>query len=249
MLNSLCEQLPKDSILMFHSSLKSLGVPVDMDCFISDLINAAGKHSTLVMPTFNFNFDKDKVFNPDTTPSHNGVITECFRKYIGVKRTLNPMQSLAIYGEKQKKYLASPSETTFGKNSIFEYMYEDDAYIVLIGVDYNKVTFYHYLEEKYNVPYRFWKTFSGEVQNKGESIEINYQMFVRELEYMPNINHYGLLLEERGLVNKFSFHQSIIRIFKMRDMYDLLKEDLINNPYCMVNTNKDLWEIKTKNEN
>lgn len=246
-MDNFLNQLPKDKVLMFHSSIKSIGINLNINEFISDIIKNSGSSSTIVMPTFNFDFAKTHLFDIDNTPSHNGILTEYFRSYTGVKRILNPMQPVAIYGKNQDKYLNSKCETTFGKDSVFDMMYNDDAYIVLIGVDYNKISFYHYLEEKFNVPYRFWKTFSGEIINQKERTQIDYKMFARKLEYMPNINHYGLLLEELGLVNKFFFHKSIVRIFKFNDLYNLLEKEILRDPFSLVNTCRDTWEIKTTN--
>ncbi len=239
--------------LMVHSSVKAFGEKIDIESFILALIDSLGSDGTLIMPTFSFNFKESKIFDPQNTPAETGLIPETFRKMeingSKVERDLNPMQSIAAFGKRSKEYTASKCSTSFGPESAFDQFYERDGHILLAGVDYNKTTFYHYPEEKYKVPYRFWKTFPGSIKTTDQLKEVQYQFFARDLDYMPNINHYGLLMEERGLVKKFLVKNAIFRLFKAKDLYQILKREITRDPYSLVNTDRDLWEIKTTSEN
>ena len=54
----------------------------------------------LIMPTGNFGFDEDGnlPFDPQTTPSGEGALSELFRKSSGVVRSLHPAGSLTAWG-------------------------------------------------------------------------------------------------------------------------------------------------------
>ena len=62
---------------------------------------------------------------------------------------------------------------------------------------------------------------------------------------MPNINHYGLLMEELGLVNKAIIGSSIVRVFKVRDLYNLLNEEVLRDPYSIVCTSRETFKVQT----
>ena len=250
-------EMPQSCDLMIHSSIKSIGLKLDIEEFIWQLINSIGglNVSTVLMPTFTFLFTETKYYNPDTSPSEAGLLTEAFRlmDFQGRKaiRTLNPMQSVAVVGKNDTMYtsISSKCSTTFGDSSIFDLMLKQDAYCVLIGVDYDKCTFYHYLEEKFQVPFRFWKAFDGVIELNGKREKVNFKNFIRYLQYETNINHYGLLLEERGLVKKINIGNAISRLFKVKDLYDLLSQEVQRDPFCLTNTQESFWQIKTTLDN
>src|ERR671936_790799 len=67
--------------LLVHSSYKSFG-PVDggPQTVIHALEAALGPWGTLIMPTFNFDFNKGAPWDVRTTPSKMGILTELVRQ-------------------------------------------------------------------------------------------------------------------------------------------------------------------------
>ena len=71
--------------VMVHSTLSSIG-PVDggPETICKALMRAVGKSGTVMMPSFNFfnvnkyNPDKNKVYDPASTPTSNGAIPKLF---------------------------------------------------------------------------------------------------------------------------------------------------------------------------
>lgn len=245
--------LPQSADLMVHSSLKSLGIRIDAEELLHEIMRMMGgiSESTLLIPTFTFNYTKTGCFNVRTSLSESGQLSEIFRHVYfensKPERTINPMQSVCVIGKNKKKYILGDNacQTSFGSGSIYDQLLKNDAYCMLLGVDFNKCTFYHFLEEKFLVPYRFWKEFKGCLEKDGKKEPIVFRYFARDLEYENNINHYGLLLEERGLVHKFNLFNSVVRIFKYRHLYDLLAEEIQRDPWCLTNTIEKVWQINT----
>ena len=244
MFEPLKDIIPPNSDVFVHSSMRSFGQSIHAETLIQKLSESVGKRGNILMPTFSFSFKETKLFDVENTPSKTGILPEVFRKKLPSIRSLNPMQSVSVLGPHAKSYTQMDCPTTFGENSLFDKFFKNDGMILLLGVDYNKVTFYHYLEEKYKVPYRYWKTFSGAVIGYDrKTVKTDYRMFVRKPEYLPNINHYGLLMEELGLVKKAVIGNCIIRLFKAKDLYDLLLKDLNVNKFCLVHTDRDIFKI------
>ncbi|WP_347246334.1 AAC(3) family N-acetyltransferase, partial [Thermogutta sp.] len=82
--------------VVVHSSLSSFGkVQGGAETVVEALLEVLGPEGTLAVPTFNFEPD---VFDPDSTPSVVGQITEAVRKLPGAIRSKHPTHSVAAIG-------------------------------------------------------------------------------------------------------------------------------------------------------
>lgn len=157
--------------LIVHSSLKSIGWVVGGARTVVDaLLAVLGPSGTLVMPAQSGeNSDPahwcappvpsdwwpairehTPPFDPiRTPPSHMGAIVECFRHYPGVLRSNHPLDSFIACGPLAEAILAEqPLESGLGQQSPNQKLYDFDAWILLIGVDYDRCTAMHLAEFK-----------------------------------------------------------------------------------------------------
>jgi len=118
---------------------------------------------TIVMPSFNFSIFKKKpiVLDLKNTPSEMGVITEEFRKQTGVKRTTNLFHPLCHKGKLSEMIDKCDMVDTWGNESPYALMERENFKVVLLGTDFYCCPFFHYAEQKNNVPYREPVTYSG----------------------------------------------------------------------------------------
>ncbi len=94
-----------DAVLL-HSGMAAFegfdGAVGEIIVAFQDTVGAGG---VLMMPTFSMSGSaleyarSGKVFNPRTTPSQSGLITEVFRRSPGVVRSLHPTHSVAVWGK------------------------------------------------------------------------------------------------------------------------------------------------------
>ncbi len=146
-----------DSVL-FHSSLKCFGeVDGGADTVIDAFLDAVGVNGTVIVPTLSMkNFsDAYKTWYPDK-PSDAGLITEVFRLRKEAKRSDQQTHSVAAIGKKAAFYTETHGksgkrygiygDTPFSKDSPWQKMFEDDVKVVLVGVDFDKLTFRHLFE-------------------------------------------------------------------------------------------------------
>jgi aminoglycoside 3-N-acetyltransferase len=144
-------------LLMVHSSLRGLGfIEGGPDTVIDALLEAIGPGGTLVMPTFTIiNTMKetlesaDFVFDPDSSPSTVGRITETFRRRQGVHRSEHPTHSVAAFGPLARTLTETHLEggTNFGPGSPFAKLLDYDGKIMGLGINFGPVTFYHVYED------------------------------------------------------------------------------------------------------
>lgn len=98
--------LKEGDIILVHSSFKSFGgVEGGSQTVINAFLYILGSEGTLIMPTFTFKFCEEYnetgegYFDVDNTPSEMDILTEIVRKMPRAKRSVNPINSVAVYGK------------------------------------------------------------------------------------------------------------------------------------------------------
>lgn len=239
-------------LLLVHNSLFNFGVP--SDCKISELPsimfnelqNVIGVEGTIAVPTFNFDFCKGLPFNKEDTPSKNmGVFSEFVRSHPQAKRSKHPMQSIAVIGEKTDFIIENDTESSFSPDGPFDRLKSLNAKILLLGADFNSVSMIHWVEEKYEVPYRYWKTFEGTYIDKNISSEKSYKMYVRSMETNPLLKLYSI---ERELIRKNKLLETQVgsgstKVFAINDFISIAEDFITRNPYYFVSNHPNFEKL------
>lgn len=133
-----------------------------LDMLIDAIEAATGVDGTLVIPTFSYSFTKGESFDVASTPSAVGMVSERFRVRPGVRRTSDPIFSVACSGPRAEELCAIPVKECFGSESVFAALHRMNACIVDLGCSLSRGgTFVHYVETMHGVDYRYKKEFSG----------------------------------------------------------------------------------------
>ena len=150
------------SVLLVHSSLKSLGRPgVTPQDVIDGLRLALGDHGTLVFPTLSYMHcgpTRSRTFDVKGTPSNVGAIPEYFRTSVeGVRRSHCPTHSCTAIGELRDAIVGGHhlDNTPCGANSPFHRVMELDGSILFLGCGTNCNTSMHAIEELSRPDYLF----------------------------------------------------------------------------------------------
>ncbi len=193
---------------------------------IDALIESVGVDGTVVMPTFNWNYCKGEVFDPETSPSQVGVLTEIFRKRTGVLRSITPPWCTFATVGKLAEYIVSIKGTSsFGSDSILEYLYEMNAKYVFLGCAFSEGAVHiHWLEERFEVPYRYWKQFKGQVRIRGELVKNVSYMYARRVDTDATINsnHLTTAFEKTGKVKVEKLGLGELKSFKTKDYVEFM---------------------------
>lgn len=200
----------------------------------------------MAVPTFNFDFCKGLPFNNQGTPSKNmGVFSEYVRKCPQSKRSKHPMQSIAAVGYKTDFIIENDTKSSFSPNGPFDRLKALNGKILLLGADFNSVSMIHWVEEKYEVPYRYWKTFEGTYIDNNTPSEKKYKMYVRSMETNPLLKLYGI---EKELIrtNKLLETQigsSSIKVFAISDFISIAEDFIARNPYYFVSNHPNFEKL------
>lgn len=237
--------------LLIHNSLLKFGIPKEValsrfpEIVYNYIQSSIGSSGTIIVPTFNFDFCKGIPFNRQETPSKGmGVFSEYVRSLPQSKRSFHPMQSVAVIGDKQEYIIEGDTTSSFSPGGPFDRLRKLNTKIVLLGADINAISVIHWVEEKYNVPYRYWKTFSGSYIDDGVTTERNYEMYVRSLDTNPalKLNSIETQLRERGLINEYKIGGGMVQVLGLNDFLSTAENLIKLNPYFFV-SNHPMFEL------
>lgn len=99
---------------------------------------------------------RQPVYDVLESPVCVGILPELFRKRPGVHRSWHPTHSVAAYGADAEAFVRGDENcrTPCARGSAWGRLYDRDAYALLVGVELNRMTFFHGVEEWANMPER-----------------------------------------------------------------------------------------------
>lgn len=116
---------------------------------------------TLALPAFSYCYPgvdgEAPIFDPNTTPSVVGSISDLFWREAGVIRSLHPTHSIAAKGP-ESKWLCSGHQlcdTPCGRGTPFERMATGECSVLMFGARMHTYTLYHTAEDAANLPFLY----------------------------------------------------------------------------------------------
>lgn len=228
----------KGDTLLVHSSYKSFGeVDGGPQTVIRALEAALGPDGTLIMPTFNFDFNKGQPWDVRSTPSKMGVLTELVRQDPRAKRVFHPFYSFAILGKHAETLGSLRYKSSYERNSVFGKLRDLDGKIMVIGLSYNNsMTFFHHIEQMEGVDYRFLKQFTGEVTDEnGNTYTDTFEMLVRDIDkgVMTMVDPMGELMEKVGVIKSAKIGEADVKLMKANEVYEFTAREMKRDPHLL----------------
>lgn len=230
--------------LLVHSALQYLGRPTGgVGMYYNALVSVLEGQktrlalATIAVPAFNFAFARGEPYDPQVTSSVGmGAFSEYIRRLAGARRTLHPMQSLAVIGRHAEDLASRDTPSAFDPGSAFERMLELDFKLLLLGADIQAVSMLHYSEQRARVPYRYWKEFSGPVKTDQGWERRTCRMYVRDLDIDPQIEMHAVQarLQAGGLWNETRVNYGKISLCRLADFVAVADELLAADPWALV---------------
>lgn len=172
-----------------------------------DLLMRVSGGRPLWMPTFNYGFTTNGVFDVRTDPSEVGVLSEHFRTHGAAWRSSMPVFSVAgqLAPVVERGWdVWDPFDTT----SAFAALVEQGGTILFYGAPMASCTFIHHAERTAGGPiYRYDKLFRGSVRTEagmvGRTLRYHVRPRGRQLDYdwrrlADELRQEGILTEVRG---------------------------------------------------
>ena len=192
---------------------------------------------TLLMPTFTSGFDKQGICDLDSLPSQTSALSETFRRYLGVRRTRSAFFSFAVHGPKAKELVSLKPKEAWGEGSLYEWLYNNHAAIVTLGLHPTHCSYTHYAEwlKHQDIPYRFDKIFSGTLIHERVAFSHTESLFVRQRTPEPINDFTGLLPAYlAGGMKVCQSHGYPLSCMDARSKIDTVVAALNNNPLDLI---------------
>ncbi len=225
----------KGEIVTVHTSLKAIG-EVDGEILLSALIEFFTRDGGLLcIPTHTW--DKE-VYDRRDAYTSIGVLPSLAASHPGGVRTLHPTHSMAVFGEKEKvrQFVKDEAEadTPANPKGCYGKLYEEDGYVLLIGVGQDKNTYIHCVEEMLGTPNRLtdYKVEKTIIHKDGRKEKRFLYWFD---EKIPDVSIYFPKFEEPfryfGCIEDALLGNAKVQICSARKMYDVIKKIYINNGF------------------
>lgn len=192
---------------------------------------------TIAVPTFNFAFARGEPYDPQSTPSQGmGAFSEYVRQLPQARRTSHPMQSLAVIGCYADDLAERDTPSAFDPGSAFERLLELEFKLLLLGADVQAVSMVHYSEQRFGVPYRYWKDFTGQVKTPDGWQTRTYNMFARDLEIDPQLDLRPIQtsLQQRGQWRSVPINYGQVAACHLTDFVRAADDLLAKDPWALV---------------
>ncbi len=229
--------------LLIHSSFKSLGhIEGGIETFIEALKLAVGEEGTLMLPTFTYGSvnAENPVFNIKETPSCVGMVPEVFRHSEGVKRSLHPTHSLAVWGKDKDYYIENhyADNNCLDVNSPIFKLKENGGKVLLVGCGLAKNTILHGVEIACRVPYAFGVDYSDPeyhreyicIDQEGKEYKKEFfHVFARGSGYEHDFTRLGEIMK----LTPVRLLDAECYIFDAKELWNFAEEALRKDPYCL----------------
>lgn len=257
--------LKGDETILIHSSMKAIGAVDGGADTVLDAWMEYFKDGLLLLPTHTWktvNAD-NPVYNPYTTPSCVGLLTNMFMKRDGVIRSLHPTHSMSGYGKNAAEYLAGEeyNNTPCTPGGCYDRLKEIGGKVLLVGVGHERNTYIHSVEEVLNVPNRLSDMpmelvieLQEESNNSGKLPPYNRddgwkkhtdnklcrKVYVRKHynAQQPHISEDFVKLNkiflDRGVVRKVKFGDADSLLCDAKGMFNIVRQVIAPDPECIV---------------
>lgn len=235
----------KNDVLFLHSDISKLGklegsLKQQLKTYLNSIINLVGNNGTIAVPAFYFEYSKKKYsFNTSLSPVSReiGLFSNFFCKQKNVKRSLNPLRSVAAIGKNAKYICGGNTATSYGVDSPFDRLTKLKAKIVLVGAE--NLSYVHYVEYMVGVPHIYSKLFETPIYRKNKKINLPISSQVNYLDYnviYPTAKDVLRKFEKAGLVRKSKLGKGYIKVLLVEKVFDFLKKNIQKNFFYLLKT-------------
>jgi len=215
--------------VVVHSSLSSFGrVEGGADTVVDAILEVLGAEGTLVVPTFNF---EPGVFDPKTTPSIVGKITEAVRLRPNAIRSLHPTHSVAAIGPLAEAITEGHENVDpFGRGSALFKVLQVHGKILQLGTTHTTNSMVHVAEEIVGVPYLDRQRLVGIRTAQGKVI----RRWIRRPGCSQGFDVIEEPLRQRGQITETTIGKCRARLMSARAVVDVAVELLKSDPEALL---------------
>ena len=228
--------IEKGDVVLMHSALSSIGnVEGGADTVIDAVLEAVGPEGTYAVSTMNGTHP----FDAENAPSTVGIISEKHRQRPNSIRSLRPVHSINAIGARAEELTKDHDkcETNCGEGSPYLKLRDMGGKIILLGVDMNRNTTLHAIEDIMDSVYLVNREvpapkYMPDYENKTMVMRKFCPGHRNFLQFTPVLRRAGALIETR-------IGNAVAKIIDVKKMFALGEQILAEEPLFFLcdNTN------------
>lgn len=222
-------------LLFVHSSLSAVGrVEGGADAVVDALLEALGPNGTLVVPAFTYadphdypdSIDPAWIFDPASTRSGMGAVTNAVRMRDGALRSIHLWHSVSAVGPLAETVVTADGNawaSAWDETSPMAWVFDNGGLILLLGVPYQNLTAVHVWEVEVGVDYRETRFITRRTPlADGTLVPLASQVHARR-DWHPgsDFNRMGERMEKAGLVAVGHVGNAVARLFPAADAHEM----------------------------
>ncbi|MBQ3074905.1 MAG: AAC(3) family N-acetyltransferase [Clostridia bacterium] len=154
-------QAPRDRMVLMHSSLRTVGAVEGGAQGLLDILvdYFTGEGGIFCVPVHTWhNLDKPVTLDMNSSDNCLGYFSTVAAEDPRSYRTESPTHSMAIFGDREKVVALAQgelvAETPTAPETCYGKLYEEDGFVLLVGVAHNRNTYLHTVDEMLKIPNR-----------------------------------------------------------------------------------------------
>ena len=201
------------------------------------------KDGTLLFPAFIDDFKAGDTFDKLKNAPEMGALSKLTFERVDFIRSNDPLHSFMAFGKDADDIAEMNYNSTFGKDSVFDYLKKTRAKMLLIDVDLeHSFTFAHFVEEDQQVSYRKYIDLEYKSVNESGRVEDKVvKVYAKKNGVVNTLNKLEPILIEKGAMGKIEINESIFRLIHLDTAYAIISEEIRNNG------GKNLHSFEVKN--
>ncbi|MFV0482784.1 MAG: DUF4910 domain-containing protein [Bacteroidales bacterium] len=247
--------IKKGDNIFIHSDIGLFGLLEDAKkrtdyytIFKSAFFDIIGNDGTMINPTFSYSFCKKNDFDIYNTKSTVGLFSEFAQQDEDAIRSEDANFSIVAIGKNAKYFTEGTPDYSFGENSFWQKFLSKNGKFVFLNLSLKVFTFIHYAEKQLHVPYRYDKTFKGEIITKGgDRIKRNFYHYVFDHNKPLNglcTNKLQKLAMQQELLRHAKLGRGEISMITAEDSFALIKEEIEKDPAFLIKGDNVQYEMK-----
>ena len=217
-----------DDVLV-HAGLRKLGTPEGLvekedilQFWVDTLLDFLGPDGTLLAPAYYYDFARHgHEFHIDKShiSKELGALARTVLADPRSLRSAHPTQCLAAIGKRAETYCGGESLNGLGRSSPWYKLCKANAKMLFLGTGLQAMTFVHYIEQHYGVPYNYCKVYPQGVYKNGRRLPGQVCTSVRYLDFKiaPKFQRFQKHLLKVGACRQQKLNEQGVFLVSMQD--------------------------------
>lgn len=226
--------LKSDDTLLIASDISQLAYFTfkNKEKFNGDLLIDSFLHiledGTLLFPAFIDNFKSGDTFDKLKNVPEMGALSKLAFKRSDFIRSNDPLHSFMVSGKDADYISKIDCNSTFGNNSVFAYLKDVKAKMLLIDIDLeHSFTFAHFVEEENKVTYRKYVYLPYSFVNEIGKVEDKVlKIYAKRKGVVNTLNKLEPILIERDAMKKVEINNSVFRLIHLDLAYNIISDNI-----------------------